>query len=208
MDRAESRRPRAGNTFDKYGSSDPLVRRVMSGFFRALDELWDRAGSMESLLDVGCGEGVITRAWARRLGAAPVVGLDVNDPRLAAIWSQATEPNLEFRAGDAHALPFADGAFDLVASIEMLEQADDPERVLAELCRVARRAVVVSVPREPLWQALNLASGRYVRALGNSPATRNHWSRRAFVELVGRHAQVEAVRSPLPWTLVLARPRR
>ena len=34
MNRADSRAPRAGNTFDKYGSDDPLVRRVMSGFFR------------------------------------------------------------------------------------------------------------------------------------------------------------------------------
>ena len=207
MNRADSRAPRAGNTFDKYGSDDPLVRRVMAGFFRGLDGLWAQAGAPESVLDVGCGEGVITRAGARRLGAAPVVGLDVNDPRLAAEWSKAGEPNLEFRTGDAHDLPFDDDAFDLVASIEMLEQAGDPDRVLAELCRVARRAVIVSVPREPVWQALNLASGRYVRALGNSPATRNHWSRGAFVDLVGRHARVEAVRTPVPWTLVLARPR-
>lgn len=207
MNRADSRAPRAGNTFDKYGSDDPMVRRVMSGFFRGLDDLWAQAGAAESVLDVGCGEGVITRAWARRLGTAPVVGLDVNDPHLAAEWSRAARPNLEFRAGDAHDLPFGDDAFDLVACIEMLEQAGDPDRVLAELCRVARRAVIVSVPREPLWQGLNLASGRYVRALGNSPATRNHWSRRAFAELVGRHARVEAVRSPVPWTLVLARPR-
>ena len=208
MNRADSRAPRAGNTFDKYGSSDPLVRRVMSGFFRGLDDLWAQAGARESVLDVGCGEGVITRAWARRVAPAPVVGLDVNDPRLAEAWSQASEPNLELRTGDAHDLPFDDDAFDLVASIEMLEQVDDPDRVVAELCRVARRAVIVSVPREPLWRALNVASGRYVGALGNSPATRNHWSRRAFVDLVGRHARVEAVRSPVPWTLVLARPRR
>lgn len=183
----------------------------MGGFFRALDELWDAAapdgGVPESVLDVGCGEGVITRAWAQRLGGAPVVGVDVNDPKLATLWSQHAQPNLRFEVADAHALPYADGAFDLVASVEMLEQATEPERALAELCRVARRAVIVTVPREPLWQALNVASGRYVRALGNSPATRNHWSRRGFVDLVGRHAQVELVRSPLPWTLVLARPR-
>jgi hypothetical protein len=66
--------------------------------------------------------------------------------------------------------------------------------------------VLVSVPREPLWRVLNVASGRYVRALGNSPATIHHWSRRGFVALVGRHAPVVEVRSPAPWTLVLARP--
>ena len=32
-----------GNTFDKYGSSNPVVRRLMSGFHRTLDELWHQA---------------------------------------------------------------------------------------------------------------------------------------------------------------------
>jgi ubiquinone/menaquinone biosynthesis C-methylase UbiE len=201
--------PYAGNAFDKYGSADPVVRRVMSGFFRALDDLWARATAPAppgSLLDVGCGEGVITRAWAQRLSAARVVGLDVNDPRLRGWWERHARPNLEFVAGDVHDLPYADGEFDLVTSIEMLEQAGDPDRAVAELCRVAGRALILTVPREPIWRALNMASGRYLRELGNSPGTCNHWSRRGFVELVGRHATVEAVRTPLPWTLVLARP--
>jgi len=58
-----------GNTFDKYGSTNPVVRRLMSGFERSLGELFDRAGGagIESLLDVGCGEGVLTRRWAEQL---------------------------------------------------------------------------------------------------------------------------------------------
>src|SRR5262249_5216890 len=55
-----------GNTFDKYGSTNPVVRRLMSGFERSLAELFDRAAP-ESLLDVGCGEGVLTRRWAEQL---------------------------------------------------------------------------------------------------------------------------------------------
>jgi ubiquinone/menaquinone biosynthesis C-methylase UbiE len=206
MEAATSLGPPAGNTFDKYGSTSPLVRRVMAGFFRALDELVEAAGPADSVLDVGCGEGVITRAWARRRAGARVVGLDRDSSALGAHWAASAEPNVSWLTGDAHALPFGDGEFDLVASIEMLEQVADPDRALGELARVARRAVLVSVPREPLWRVLNVASGRHVRALGNSPGTINHWSRRAFVGLVGRHARVEAVRTPLPWTLVLARP--
>jgi ubiquinone/menaquinone biosynthesis C-methylase UbiE len=206
METAASLGPPAGNTFDKYGSTSPLVRRVMAGFLRALDELVEAAGPADSVLDVGCGEGIITRAWARRRAGARVVGLDRESPALRAHWAVSVEPNLSWLPGDAHRLPFDDREFDLVASIEVLEQVADPSRVLDELARVARRAVLVSVPREPLWRVLNLASGRYPSALGNSPGTVHHWSRRAFVELVGRHARVDAVRYPLPWTLVLARP--
>jgi hypothetical protein len=44
-----------------------------------------------------------------------------------------------------------------------------------------------------------------VRELGNTPGHLNHWSRRGFAALVARHAEPVAVRSPFPWTVILAR---
>ena len=72
-----------GNTFDKYGSTNPVVRRLMETFHSSLDELWDRAAP-ESVLDVGCGEGVLTREWAERLGDRRIVGIDLDDVKLRA----------------------------------------------------------------------------------------------------------------------------
>jgi hypothetical protein len=73
------------------------------------------------------------------------------------------------------------------------------------MARVARRHLLVSVPREPLWRALNLLRGAYVRELGNTPGHLNHWSRRGFVELLARHGEVIEARTPFPWTMVLVR---
>ena len=193
-----------GNTFDKYGSANPVVRRLMSGFHRDLDALFARAAP-ESLLDVGCGEGVLTHAWARRLDGRRVVGIDLDDPALHAEWRRRSAPNLEYRVMKAERLPFAEDEFDLATAIEVLEHVPDPEHTLAEMARVARRHLLVSVPREPLWRALNLARGAYVRELGNTPGHLNHWSRRGFVELLRRHGDVLEVRSPHPWTMVLLR---
>jgi SAM-dependent methyltransferase len=197
-----------GNTYDKYGSNNPVVRRLMAGFEGALTELFERAarvGGIDSLLDVGCGEGVLTYAWAQRLGERPVVGLDLPDPQLEAHWRTRERPNLRFVTGRGEELPFADGEFDLVAAIETLEHVPDPQRTLAEMARVARRHLLVSVPREPLWRALNLLRGAYVRELGNTPGHLNHWSRRGFVELLARHGEVIEARAPFPWTMVLVR---
>jgi SAM-dependent methyltransferase len=64
-----------GNTYDKYGSGNPVVRRLMSGFERDLDELFELAAPA-SVLDVGCGEGVLVHRWALRLGARNPAGAD------------------------------------------------------------------------------------------------------------------------------------
>ena len=194
-----------GNTYDKYGSSNPLVRRMMSGFERSLDELLDRAAPA-SLLDVGCGEGVLVHRWALRLGEeVRVVGIDLQEESLQAGWSARRAPNLEYRTVDASGLPFAAGEFDLVSAIEVLEHVPQPERTLAEMARCARRHLLVSVPREPLWRALNLARGAYVRQLGNTPGHLNHFSKRSFLRLLSRYGDVVEVRSPLPWTMLLVR---
>src|SRR5947209_6964713 len=192
-----------GNTFDKYGSQNPVVRRLMGGFEATLDELWTRAAP-RSILDVGCGEGVLTERWAERLGGGRVVGIDLEDAKLRAEWSGRQRPNLSFHPLDVdRGLPFADDEFDLATAIEVLEHVPDPEATVAEMARVASRHVLVSVPREPLWRALNLARGAYVRELGNTPGHLNHWSRRSFVAMLGGYGRVIEVRSPFPWTMLL-----
>jgi 2-polyprenyl-3-methyl-5-hydroxy-6-metoxy-1,4-benzoquinol methylase len=199
-----------GNTYDKYGSTNPLVRRMMNGFERALDELF-AAAQPSSLLDVGCGEGVLVHKWAQRLGNARIVGIDLEEPSLQAGWAQRQAPNLEYRvmrAGRAdrvESLPFAGDEFDLVTAIEVLEHVPDPEHTLAEMARCGRRHLLVSVPREPLWRMLNMARGAYWSDLGNTPGHLNHWSKRSFVRLLSRHGEVVQARSPFPWTMLLVR---
>jgi SAM-dependent methyltransferase len=196
-----------GNTYDKYGSTNPVVRRLMAGFEGTLEELFTQADP-QSLLDVGCGEGVLTHQWAQRLGdERRVVGIDLDDPALHAEWAKRTAPNLEYRVMKAENLPFANDEFETATAIEVLEHVPDAEHTVAEMARVAKRWLLVSVPREPLWRGLNMARGAYWKDLGNTPGHVNHWSKRSFVALLSRHGDVVQARSPFPWTMLLVRLR-
>jgi SAM-dependent methyltransferase len=193
-----------GNTYDKYGSSNPLVRRLMAGFERELDELFEMAAP-RSVLDFGCGEGVLVHRWAQRLGKRRLVGVDLEEESIQAGWAERRAPNLEYRVIHDANLPFAADEFDLASAIEVLEHVPDPEHTLGEMARCAERYLLVSVPREPLWRVLNIARGAYWPALGNTPGHLNHWSGRSFVKLLSRHGKVVEARSPFPWTMLLVR---
>jgi 2-polyprenyl-3-methyl-5-hydroxy-6-metoxy-1,4-benzoquinol methylase len=191
-----------GNTYDKYGSTNPVVKRLMHGFHASLDELWSIA-SPGSILDVGCGEGVLTSEWAERLDGGRIVGIDLDDPKLKAEWEARRRPNLEYRVEEATSLSFGDDEFDMASAIEVLEHVPEPEATVAEMARVARRHLLVSVPREPMWRMLNMARGAYVRDLGNTPGHLNHWSKVSFHSLLSRYGTVQEVRTPFPWTMLL-----
>lgn len=205
MPAAPTLEPYPGNVYAKYDTRNPVVRRLMRRFFAELDGLVDPLAPTD-LLDVGCGEGRVTEHLAERLAPdARVVGLDRDVPELRAAWAAREAPRIERMTGDAHALPFRDDAFDVVTLIEMLQLVPDPPRALDEALRVARRAIVVTVPDEPLWRALNLARGAYVRERGNTPGHIHHWSRAAFADLLAAHGELVSLRRCRPWLLAVVR---
>ena len=137
-----------GNTYDKYGSTNPVVRRLMAAFEGTLAELFTQAAPA-SVLDVGCGEGVLTHQWAEQLGERRIVGIDLDDAKLKAEWQTRQRPNLEYRTIPAENMPFADGEFDLACAIEVLEHVPDPEHTLAEYEAIS----TPYAPGNPGWTA-------------------------------------------------------
>ena len=190
-----------GNTYDKYGTRNPLARVLVRRFLVEMDAAIAQVGPSR-VLDVGCGEGVVTERIARLLPDADVVGLDVDDPDLLEDWKGRAGRNLSFATGSAYSLPYGDDEFELVCAVEVLEHLARPASALTELARVSSRALILTVPREPLWRVANVLSGRYLRDLGNTPGHVNHWSSGRFLRLVGSVGTITRVRRPFPWILV------
>jgi ubiquinone/menaquinone biosynthesis C-methylase UbiE len=91
----------------------------------------------ERVLDVACGTGVVARLAAERVGAGGrVVGLDLNPGMLAVARAIASPIPIDWREGSAVALPFEEGAFDLVLCQQGLQFFPDRPAALRETHRV------------------------------------------------------------------------
>jgi 2-polyprenyl-3-methyl-5-hydroxy-6-metoxy-1,4-benzoquinol methylase len=195
-----------GNVYDKYGTSNPIARRLMAGFMRHLEALVERTGAREAH-EVGCGEGELAILLAHR--GLRVRGTDA----FAAVLEEARERarlagvEIDYEATPVEELDPERHASELIVCCEVLEHLADPDLALETLSGLAHPWLIASVPREPLWRALNLARLSYVGELGNTPGHLNHWSKRGFARFLESRFEVVELRSPLPWTMALCRAR-
>lgn len=181
--------------------------RLVDGFYRSVRELLEpvvRDG--DSLVEVGCGAGYSTERLRRWLPpGVSVLASDIGHTLVAATVQR--NPGVPVFRQSAYALSMDDASADMVVMMEVLEHLEDPERALEELARVARRHVLISTPREPVWRAMNMCRGKYLDQFGNTPGHIQHWSRRGLMRLASSRFRIEAVRAPLPWTILLLSPR-
>jgi SAM-dependent methyltransferase len=94
-------------------------------------------------LDIGCANGILTRAFGRRLNAGTTIGIDLLEKGPDGI--RFLKANLD--SNDP--LPFKDHSFNVITCLETLEHVHDTDRLLLEIRRLLRPSgyAVVSVPR-------------------------------------------------------------
>ncbi|MDH5675892.1 MAG: class I SAM-dependent methyltransferase [Myxococcales bacterium] len=186
----------------KHQTGNPVVRALIRRFY---DRLGERVTALQpqSVVDVGCGEGYGLEYLDGRLPAM-VRACDLSGR--AVELARARHPGRTIEVADIVDLPYEDDSADLVICLEVLEHLEDPARGLAELARVARRDVLVSVPWEPFFQLGSLLRGNYLRGLGNHPEHLQRWSQagfRSFIEGTALFGQV-TITPAFPWTIAHA----
>lgn len=190
----------SGNHFDKHGSENALVQALMNRFHQDLMEAVSSL-SPRSVLDAGCGEGRTTRVIRSQVASVVGVELEVDALRHA---PRGTE-GLEFLAGSVYELPFPDDAFDVAVCTEVLEHLSEPVAALEELVRVAREAVVLTVPREPWWRMANMARGAYLTDWGNTPGHVQHFTKRRLRRLLENSRMSVSIGSTTMWRIAVLR---
>lgn len=186
----------------KHESWNPLRKMFLKPFQRRFLRIVDGL-KVESILEVGAGEGFVMDLLHRRMPLVKLRGLDVQPEFVAE--GKRLFPQLDLQIGDIYHLPEADKSWDLVIASEVLEHLEDPDRALEELKRVSKKYVLLSVPSEPWFRGLNFARGKHWKRLGNHPEHINTWTKSSFTSLVGNNLTVEKVITAFPWTILLAR---
>ncbi len=156
----------------------------------------------ESMLDIGCGEGAVLNYLNKRYKLpSDCHGIDFRAHEIE--MAKSNIPFCNLNVGSIYELPYDKNRFDLVICTEVLEHLKDPVKALDEISRVSSKYAILSVPREPLWRALNMMRLKYLSGFGNTPDHRNHWSTHSFKRFVKTKFSVIDFKQPIPWTIVL-----
>lgn len=185
----------------KYQSNDPVRRMLIQNFLKVLSAAVSSA-KPGTILDAGCGEGFVLSHLKKQGIIAKATGIDVSEDAVAAARKNVS--GITFTSCSIYKLPFKDNEFDTVLCNEVLEHLESPEKALAELKRVARNRIILSVPHEPWFMLGSLAGGKYISHFGNHPEHINHWtawSFRSFLERNGLRVRSLHVMRTFPWTL-------
>lgn len=136
----------ADNIYSKrFASKNPLRKYAHT---QQYDAVANKVRTDETVLDAGCGEGVLSCLLAKK--GVTVVGVDISGPNIVAAKKLAREWGVEdkttFMVGDAENLPFPDASFDVVVSSHVLEHLPNFHKGLSEIHRVTRGKAVVALP--------------------------------------------------------------
>lgn len=190
------------SNYEKFQTGNPVVRRLIDRFYgRISHEISGLAPT--AVLDAGCGEGESLERLARYL-PDQVSGVDLNPESVE--FTRKRIPDGDFQVADILDLPFGDDSFDLVFCLEVLEHIPEPGAALAELARVCRGDLVISVPSEPWFRLGSLARGKYLEDWGNHPEHINHWNPRSLRDFLADQVDVVTVARSTPWLVARVRP--
>ena len=197
-------KPETEDFSGKYEDSGFIAKYLVNNYFKAVEKLLSKTHNVTSAHEIGAGEGLSTlrlNKMVENLSASEYVEDLVN-------IAKKNNPKINVFQESVYQLKHKNSSVDLVFLLEFLEHLYYPELALEELERVSNKYLILGVPRETLWRFLNICRLKYLNDLGNTPGHLNHWSKKSIIRLIEKkYGQIIAVKSVIPWTIILAEKR-
>lgn len=183
-------------TAQKYFS--PTTRGITKRFIDNILEEIKHLG-INSLLDVGCGTGYITKKLKDY--ASVCIGCDIDTNRI-----MLAKNNTGLVIADALRLPFKESYFDAVMAIELLEHVSNIKVLLEELKRVSNGYILITVPNEPIFRLANLFRGKNIKYFGNPEDHIHHFNKNTLGFLLSKYySDVKIKINSIFWIMAICR---
>lgn len=189
------------DNFVKHTSQNPLQKLLINNFYNYLVSTIKDL-ELNSILDVGCGEGFTLNKLSNEGIGKNLEGVDFL--QTAIDLGKKAHPKLTLKQGNIYDLEYKNDSFDLVMATEVLEHLDDPRKGLKELIRVSKKYILLSVPNEPFFIGANFLRGKNLKRWGNDIEHIQHWNSIGFKKFVKKEGlRIVSSRYPFPWTMLL-----
>jgi len=196
---------KGGDRTQKYISQNPIEKFLVTNFLSQVHKLVIKSAP-NTIHEVGCGEGqIISKILNDKYS---ILGSDISEQCLALAEKElSSKINVSLINADIYKLNPINHSADLVICCEVLEHLSNPEEAMKILSSITKKYLILSVPREPIWRILNLMRFKYFNSLGNTPGHLQNWSKKKFIQFVSSYMNIDMIKSPLPWTILLCRPK-
>lgn len=185
----------------KHLHNNPLQKLLIQRFHRNIFNLLNGL-SVNSILDVGCGEGFVIRMLQNHKIDMEIFGTDIN--YFAINWGKNNlKINCNWVVSDIQFLPVPNNCFPVVSCLEVLEHVGSPIECLTELVRISANYVVISVPHEPFFRIANLLRGKNVIRFGNDIDHSNNFTGRSIRQIIPSNVQLISHLFIFPWQILL-----
>ena len=183
----------------KYSTKNPLKKRAIRNFMDTILELIPE--HVETIMDAGCGEGVVCNHINRIRKVSRFLGTDLNTEALKA--ARSWNPNTDFIGASVYSFPLKDKSVDSSLCLEVIEHLKKPEKALDELERVTRNSLIISVPNRVLFRLANITSLKNLTRLGEDPDHIQSYTKNSFQSLLRRKFPKSEVhvRTSFPWLI-------
>ena len=192
------------DNYKKHKKAKGLQKYLIDRFHQHILQVL-KGSNWLNLLDVGCGEGFVLKEVHQAFPNKKLVGVEYSAASLD--LAQAENPELTIEQGDIYQLKSPDHSVDTVISLEVLEHLENPAAALGELCRVADKNLILSVPHEPFFRLANLARGKNIARWGNDLEHINHWGYFSFRRFIS-HSNFEIINVSLVFPWIIAHLKR
>ena len=190
-------------TAGKYFKKNFIRQYVIVNFIKQVLKLVEQ-GRVVSILDLGCGEGLVDYYLLKSLPHLKIIGADQD--RQALEVARALNPSAQYQQLDARHTGWADQSFDLVMANELLEHLEDYHLVIQEAARVSKKFFLVSVPERPFYQGTNFLIGANWKTWGEHPDHVVSFTQEKLQAALKPHFPGDTIwKRAFPWLLALAR---